>query len=73
MDIQKLVFNEIKKLTRNSFDASSSLKDLDIDSLDFIVLVTSVEEKYNITISDDELMKLKTIQDIIDCLNKKLN
>ncbi|WP_412031319.1 phosphopantetheine-binding protein [Metamycoplasma buccale] len=73
MDSKTIVINEIKKLTKNTFDVTSNIKDLKIDSLDLVLFITDIEEKYHITISDEELLSLKTIQNIIDLFDKKLN
>lgn len=45
--------------------------DLMIDSLTTTQLVLSLEEKYDIEIKQDELVKLKTVQDCLDLLAKK--
>ncbi|AWX69239.1 acyl carrier protein [[Mycoplasma] anseris] len=72
MEIKDYVFKQIKKLTKKSFDENSSIKDLNIDSLDLVVLISEVEEQLKITISDEELLNFKTISDIINTLETKL-
>ncbi|AWX42836.1 acyl carrier protein, putative [Metamycoplasma cloacale] len=72
MDIKELVFKEIKKLTKQSFNEETEIKSLNIDSLDLVVLISDVEQKLKITISDEELMSFKYIKDIIVLLNNKI-
>jgi len=45
--------------------ADKKLKeDLNADSLDLVELMMNLEEKYNITIADEDLVKMQTIQDV---------
>lgn len=43
--------------------------DLGADSLDLVELVMTMEEEFDIEISDEEAEKLVTIQDAIDFIN----
>lgn len=45
--------------------------DLDLDSFSIVEIVSEIEEMYQISISDDELVQIKTIQDVIDHINMK--
>lgn len=49
------------------------LDDLGLDSLDFVELVMSLEDEFKVKISDEEVMNVKTIQDVINLLKKKTN
>lgn len=71
MNFQDVVFKELKKLTKKPFDLDTLIKDLNIDSLDLVLLVSDLESKFKIEIKDEELMNLKTINDIIDIINQK--
>ncbi|WP_427867414.1 phosphopantetheine-binding protein [Mycoplasmopsis arginini] len=71
MNFQDIVFKELKKLTKKPFDLETLIKDLNIDSLDLVLLVSDLESKFKIEIKDEELMNLKTINDIIDIINQK--
>ena len=50
---------------------ASFIDDLGADSLDLVELVMEMEENFGIEISDDELEKIVTIQDVIDFLRNK--
>ncbi|WP_060823219.1 phosphopantetheine-binding protein [Mycoplasmopsis arginini] len=71
MNFQDIVFKELKKLTKKPFNLDTLIKDLNIDSLDLVLLVSDLESKFKIEIKDEELMNLKTINDIIDIINQK--
>lgn len=73
MESEKIIINAIKKLTKIKFNKETFIRDLNIDSLDLVILVSDLEEAYNIKISDEELLSLKTINDIIELFDKKTN
>jgi acyl carrier protein len=47
-------------------------EDLGADSIDLPVLVVAIEEKFGISINDEESEQLKTIGDIMAILQKKV-
>ena len=49
---------------------SDILKDLGADSLDLVEMLMTLEEDYGITISQEDTEKIKTVQDIVDVINK---
>ena len=67
MNKEEIIFKELKK----EFTKESYIKELNIDSLDLLMLVTELEKTFKITISDEELLNLKTIDDIIKVINSK--
>lgn len=70
MEIKKIVFERLKKITSKSFNENSNIYSIGIDSLDLIEMVTEVEKKFKITIPDEELIGIKTVNDIIKVLQK---
>ena len=48
------------------------VEDLGADSLDVLSIVELIESEFQITISDDELMKISTVQDAYDAIEKYL-
>lgn len=51
---------------------SKFAEDLGADSLDVVDLVMAIEEEFNITITDDEIAKLVTVQDVITHVDTKV-
>ena len=50
----------------------TSLKeDLEADSLDFVELVMSLEDEFDVKIGEDDTAKIQTVQDIIDYLKAR--
>lgn len=46
------------------------IDDLGIDSLSIIEIVYSLENRFDISVSNDELSKVETIQDLLDLVNQ---
>ncbi len=70
------IFEEIKKLIKERFskdvELDTVLNETGIDSLSLLDLVVDTEKEYNITITDEELISMKTVQDIVDAISKKV-
>jgi len=48
------------------------IEDLSADSLDIVEMLMTIEQKFGITVSDEEAMTLKTIKDVADFIEKKI-
>ncbi len=58
---------------KDAIDVDSDLaEDLGADSLDAVELIMAIEEEFDIEIDDTTATKIKTVQDIIDYLEKEL-
>lgn len=69
-------FDKIKerlssKLKDQTLIKESSFKDLGIDSLDLVDLVFELEEELGVEFQDDELLKITTVQDLLDLIDTK--
>ncbi len=70
--------DEIRKMFAESahiqkIDDNQSLKDLGLDSLDVVEMCLSLEDKYGIQFSAEELGDFKTIGDLLNSIAAKLN
>ena len=70
MDIQKEVLALIAEQMNIKADSiqptNNIIDDLKADSLDVVEIVMTLEEKFELSIPDEEAEKMKTIQDLID-------
>lgn len=68
----KKVFEETMNVDPEEVVPSASLADdLDIDSLAAVELALELENEFGIEIEDEELAKLKTVQDVMDLIESK--
>lgn len=47
---------------------SDVVKDLGADSLDVVELLISLEDNYGVSITEDDVVNVKTVQDIVNML-----
>ena len=77
MDTLKRVIKQISNLwagiDEEEICAESKLNDdLAFDSLDYVDLAVKLEEEFDIKIEDDAIDEWKTVQDIVDYVDKLL-
>ena len=57
----------------NVDDAKNLRTDLGLDSVDVVSIVSQVERRFRIRLSQQDLEKLVTVGDVLDLLQKKLS
>ena len=50
---------------------SEIIKDLGADSLDVVEMLLSLEENFNVTVTDEQTDNIKTVKDIVDIIDNK--
>jgi acyl carrier protein len=73
-------FEQLKKLIVELLEVEESkvvpqasfVDDFNADSLDFIELITAVEDAFRIEIPDEDAENLQTVQDAIDYIESKI-
>ncbi|AOG60765.1 acyl carrier protein [Spiroplasma helicoides] len=63
-------FEEIKKTLINrgakgNIVGDSEFRSLGLDSLDLMDMIVQLEEKLNVSLSDDQLLEIKTVNDLV--------
>lgn len=74
------VFETIKEIIVEVLDVpageitleASFADDLEADSLDIVEMLMLLEEKYDIEIPDETAEKMKTVKDVVEYLEKRL-
>lgn len=64
---------ETQHVPADTIKIDKTFEELNIDSLDAINIVFAVEEEFAVRISDDQLMSLRSIRDVVEGLEKLLN
>lgn len=72
MQIKQAISQAVGIEEKNITTASNLRTELGIDSYAAIELAYSLEDKFNVAISDNELPLLNTVGDIIELVQKKL-
>jgi len=74
------IFEQLKRLIVELLEVDESkvvreaslADDFAADSLDIIELITAVEDAFKIEIPDDDVEKMRTVQDAVDYIEAKL-
>lgn len=48
------------------------LDDLEADSLDFVEMVTTIEDEFNLVITDEKVGDFKTVRQVVEFLKEQL-
>ena len=64
-------FEEIEKGVLNP--QSNFKKEIRWDSMNSLIFIIAVEVKFGVLISDEEISKLNTIDELCECINKRIN
>ncbi len=68
--IRTIIAEELD-VDKASIEPRSKLADdLGADSLDAVELIMAIEEEFDVEIDDNDATKIKTVQDIVDYLEK---
>ena len=67
--VRKIIAEKLSVGLEDVVSQASLVDDLGADSLMIVELIMSMEEKFEMEISDDEAKTLKTVQDIINYIS----
>jgi len=71
--VRKIIVEQLNVTEEECVLEASFIDDLGADSLDLVELVMAMEDHFGIEISDEELMKIRTIQDAVNYIKKRLS
>lgn len=69
--IKEIIAKQLNKDISEIKDDAEIVKDLGADSLDIVEMVMTIEEEFNVAVSDDKAVNVKTVKDIVDLLDAK--
>lgn len=73
-----MIFDTVKKMIAAQLKVDESsitrdsrlVEDLKADSANVMVMIMDLEDKYGIMVEDDQIMKLRTVGDVVDYIEK---
>ncbi|MEW5909930.1 MAG: acyl carrier protein [Thermodesulfobacteriota bacterium] len=68
--VLKIIAEKLSVDIKDVVPEASFVDDLGADSLDLVELIMSMEEEFDIEISDEDAEKLRTVKDAIDYIAK---
>ncbi len=69
-EIKGIIAKQLRIKTEDIKNSDRLIEDLGADSLEMAEVLMTIEEKHGIYISDEDVAKIKTVQDIADYLDK---
>ena len=75
-----MTFDKVKKLLAEQLNIDESkitenskvIDELGADSLDVVEMLMTLEDEFDVTVSDEESVNLKTVGDIVKLIDSKL-
>ncbi len=70
----KKIITDVMAVKETEVSAETSLaNDLGVDSLDYVALLQEFEAEFNIQIPDKDAQKLKTVEEAVKYIERKVN
>lgn len=71
--LKKIIAEQLSVDEEEVIPEASFIEDLNADSLDLVELIMTLEEEFNVKISDEDAENIRTVQDAIDYLQEHLD
>ena len=68
--VKELIAKQLKADTAAITRESRLVEDLKADSANVMVMIMDLEDQFGITVEDDQIMKMKTVGDVVDYIEK---
>ena len=68
--VKSMIAEQLKVNPADIRPESRLMEDLKADSANIMVLIMDMEDRFGITVEDDQIMKLKTVGDVVDYIAK---
>lgn len=68
--VKAMIAKQLKVEESSITPASRLIEDLKADSANIMVMIMALEDEYGITVEDDQIMKLKTVGDVVAYIEK---
>ena len=72
LKVRELI-GEKKGLKADDIFMTNSFEELDMDSLDSVELISELEDYFKVSIPNQELLKIKTVNEAVESLDKLVN
>lgn len=68
--VKKMIAAQLKVDEASITRDSRLVEDLKADSANVMVMIMDLEDKFGLMVEDDQIMKLKTVGDVVDYIEK---
>ncbi len=71
--VKEVIIEQLNITEEECVPEAAFIDDLGADSLDIVELIMALEDNFGMDISDDDLAKIRTVQDIITYIKERLS
>ena len=68
--VKSMIAEQLKVDPANITPDSRLMEDLKADSANIMVMIMDLEDRFGITVEDDQIMKLRTVGDVVSYIAK---
>lgn len=68
----KDIIVEILGINKDIVTADTNIKDLTVDSLEMYDILNAIEEEFDISVPEDAIDEIKTVNDIVNYIEKNI-
>ena len=68
--VRSMIAKQLKVDEASVTPESRLIEDLHADSANIMVMIMDLEDKFGIMVEDDQIMKMKTVADVVDYIEK---
>ena len=69
-DVKAMIAKQLKADPATITRETRQVEDLKADSANVMVMIMDLEDKFGIMVEDDQIMKMKTVGDVVDYIEK---
>ncbi|MCD6486978.1 MAG: acyl carrier protein [Syntrophobacterales bacterium] len=69
--VKEVIVEQLNITKEECVPDAAFIDDLGADSLDIVELIMAMEDNFGIDISDDDLVKIRTVQDIVNYIKER--
>lgn len=69
--VKEIISKQLNKPVEEITEEKDVVKDLGADSLDVVEMLMALEEEFSVTVSEEDAVKIKTVGDIVNAIDKK--
>lgn len=66
------IYNAVSGREDRVLSPKDKIKSLELSSLGLIQLVCEIEDRFDVTISNQEILSFKTVKNVVECMEKKV-
>lgn len=71
MTLIRLLLPRVSEVPATDVDETTRIADLDVDSLRWMELLAEMEDRLAITVSDEEMIQIRTVGDVVELIDRR--